>query len=155
MMVLEDEPVSTRPPASFSVTDVPDRDRKTQVHEQGDLVPRCCTVDGFAAVADHRDGIDVRRVESLTELLVKTMNSMYRVTVLDPFGSEVLVSGGWFSSVQRRAVIAGSSLGGSLLKMGWILKGMRVEFVLPGERIVTSAVQAVEIEEGGALPGPF
>jgi hypothetical protein len=119
------------------------------------LVPRCCTLDGFATEADDQDGVDVARLDPLTRLSVRTENSLYRLTILDPWRSRILLQGGQFFRVPSEAVLGGSTFGGSVLKLRWIGRGMRMEIHGASERIITSAVRSVEIDDDSDLPGPF
>jgi hypothetical protein len=47
--------------------------------------------------------------------------------------------------------LSGATFGGSTLKVGWILVGLRIEFGLGTKQITSSAVQSVEIEEPTSL----
>ena len=118
-------------------------------------VPRRCTLGGFAQEALAHPGMGIRRLKPLSRLRVQTLNTLYRLTVLDPWESRVLVEGGRFFAQPTEAVLCGSSFGGSLLKLRWIGCGMRMEINSEGLKIVTSPVRSVEIHEDDDLPGPF
>ena len=91
----------------------------------------------------------LRELEPITTLRVETENSLYHISVLDPASLDILVMGGPVSRVPMRARLEGASFGGSLLKQGYILSGMRMELRLDGGRvIVTSPVQHITIERG-------
>ena len=119
------------------------------------MVPRHCTLDGFAEEALANDGVDVAELDSLTLLQVQTQNTLYQVTLLDPLTSQVLIRGGSFFVVPTIATLSGSSFGGSFLKSRWVGIGMRMEICGDGRNIVTSPVCSVRIEGDSALPGPF
>lgn len=119
------------------------------------LVPRHCTLDGFAEVALANDGLDVAGLEPLTPLHVQTENTHYQLTLLDPLASEVLVQGGSFFVMPTKATLCGSSFGGSFLKSRWVGVGMRMEIFGEGRNIVTSPVRSIRVETDEALPGPF
>ena len=64
-------------------------------HDDG-FVPRRCTLDGFAQEVALTEGVGLAELESLTTLLVRTDNSLYRITVLQPPQPKILVQGGRF-----------------------------------------------------------
>jgi len=73
---------------------------------------------------DWRGGIRVDDLSALERLIVKTANSTYEIVLVAPERAEVLVRGGAFFPVFTPARLAGSSLGGSFLKLrengvGW------------------------------------
>lgn len=145
-------------PADPATTTELSTERRSLTHSgrgQDVVVPRHCTLDGFAEESTRNDGVDVSRLEPLTVLQVQTQNTLYRITLLDPFSSEVLVHGGPFFTDPTRATLCGSSFGGSFLKSRWIGVGMRLEVSKEGRNIVTSPIRFFEIEEDSALPGPF
>ena len=119
------------------------------------LVPRRCTLDGFAEEASRRGGVDLVELPALTRLDVRTQNTAYEVVVLCPFESKVLVRGGRFFAEPTESYLCGSSYGGNLLKVSWVGVGMRLEVMREGRRIVTSTVQSVTLRDDTNLPGPF
>ena len=123
--------------------------------EQTGLVPRRCTLDGFAEEASRRGGVDLVELPPLTRLDVQTQNTAYEVVVLSPFESKVLVQGGRFFAEPTESYLCGSSYGGNLLKVSWVGVGMRLEVMRKGRRIVTSTVQSVSLRDESNLPGPF
>ena len=108
------------------------------------LVPRAATLDGFAAAASAADGITLRDLEPLTELLVRTCNSLYRIVI--SHNTDVFVQGGQFFPEMTVARLEGATFGGSFLKMGWIGVGLHMEIWARGQRIVTSPVRAIDFE---------
>lgn len=114
----------------------------------------CATLEGFAAAVARCSGIGLGQLGPLDVLAVQTRNTLYRIVVLRPPGQEILVEGGTFFPHRTQARLAGSSLGGSLLKVSWIGAGFRMEFHHAGQRIVTSPVRTVEVASE-SVPGPF
>ena len=110
------------------------------------VVPRRCTLDGFAEEISQNDGLDIRGAEPLVTVLVRTENSLYRIIPLQAGDTRVLVQGGQFFPEPTEARFAGSSFGGSFLKMHWIGVGLRMEIYAAGQRIVTSEVRRIEIQ---------
>lgn len=89
------------------------------------------------------DGMQVDAARDLDLLIVRTMNTVYEITVVTARTGEVIVRGGRFFPQPTRAVILGSSLGGAFLKLRGIYCGFALEVYACGTRIVTSAVQSV------------
>ena len=99
----------------------------------------------FGLVIVNHEGVELRDLPPLTTVLVRTTKSVYRlVTARWP---EVYVHGGAFFPDPTRARLDGASLGGSWLKVGWIVVGLRMEIRWEGRRIVTSPVVAISTEQ--------
>ena len=82
-------------------------------------------------------------------LLIQTRNTLYRLEKRGP--KEFYISGNkGYCPNPTKAKIHGSTWGGSMLKMGFIGRGMRLEFSIPGKGgcITTSEIQ--EVSEEGA-----
>jgi hypothetical protein len=114
------------------------------------LVPRAATMDGFLAASSASDGLCVRDLEPLTTLHVWTCNSCYRIVISHQ--AAIFVQGGRFFPEATEARLEGSSAGGTLLKVGWIGVGLRMEIWAQGQRIVTSPVQSITRDQGAARP---
>ena len=87
-------------------------------------MPRHRTLDGFVDAVSQADGIGLTDVDALTTLMVRTDNSVYQITILQPYAREVVVQGGAFFPERTRACLSGSSFGGSCLKLGWVGIGL-------------------------------
>jgi hypothetical protein len=90
-------------------------------------------------------GVDVRRLPAATEIAVDTSNSHYRFVMLDDGGSRALVRGGRYFDDEAEARIEGSTLGGTLLRLGWIGLGLKMELSVQGRRLDTSCVRSITI----------
>ena len=88
-------------------------------------------------------GIQLESLEELDTILVTTENTPYEITVLSGHTGEVLVRGGSFFPEWTSAHLAGSSLGGSFLKIRGIYVGYSLEFQHDRKRIVTSRVRSI------------
>ena len=86
-------------------------------------------------------GVQVHDLPPRARLLVRTMNSLYRVVVSE--GADVYIQGGAFFPQPTAASIDGASFGGSCLRVGWIGVGLVVEIRAGGQRIITSPVRAI------------
>lgn len=109
---------------------VPERQAPTQA----------ATLDGFA-VAASGPGVALRSLEPLTELNVHTRNTCYRIVISRD--ADIVIQGGAFFPDPTHAHVEGASLGGNLLKVGWIGVGLRMEILAQGRRIVTTAVRSI------------
>jgi hypothetical protein len=93
------------------------------------------------------DGVQVDALRDLDVLFVRTMNTVYQITVVTARTGEAIVRGGKYFPEPTRAVILGSSLGGAFLKLRGIYCGFALEVYAIGTRIVTSSVQSVHFVE--------
>jgi hypothetical protein len=82
---------------------------------------------------------------------VRTLNSTYELVVVTPGNAEVAVRGGAFFPSFARVHVAGSSLGGSFLKLHSIHVGFRMELVSAAQSIVTSPVQDISLSRSDVL----
>jgi hypothetical protein len=90
-------------------------------------VPAARVLSAWSA-RDWSDGIHVADLSRLDRLIVRTANSTYEIIVLSPSTGNVLVRGGAFFPVLAPVRLAGSSMGGSFLKLRSVHVGFRVEF---------------------------
>jgi hypothetical protein len=93
---------------------------------------------------DWRNGLQLASMDDLTEILVRTRNSVYEITVIDGRAAEILVRGGRFFLDRTPAYLEGSSHRGSFLKSRGIYVGFNLEIVAGGTKIVTSTVLSAE-----------
>jgi hypothetical protein len=117
------------------------------------MVPSCRTLDGFARESGERKGLVITSLETGVTIVVKTRHSSYRLVVLDGARHLVLAEGGIFRE-PTVVHLSGATFGGSALKLGWILVGLRMEFGLGPRRITTSPVQSVTIEGHSPMEVP-
>ena len=133
--------------ASDSSSSITSRPSHHPVHRRSPaVVPRRRTLRGFAEAVAQADGIGLIDVDAFTTLVVRTRNSIYRITILTPHRHEVLVQGGAFFPEGTRARLNGSSFGGSCLKLGWVGIGLHLEFHAGDQWVITSHVRSIAIE---------
>ncbi len=83
-------------------------------------------------------GVFLDSLSEGTTLELQTENRRYRILVRDR--GHVLISGHpQFCPRPLRAYIHGSTWGGSMLKVGFIGRGMRLEFVPVNGRVITTS----------------
>jgi len=137
------------------------KERSTAVEEvsspesKGDFVPRPCTLEGFSEELAKLGGVDPSLLDPLSQISVTTERTTYRILLIDPTTSRVLVQDAKFFPLPFEAVLCGASFGGSFLKQQWIGIGMRMELHCELGNIVTAPVVSVEIEEESEIAGPF
>ena len=117
---------------------------RTKTRSSG-LVPQQRTLDGFVDAVSQADGIGLTDVDSFTTLVVQTDNSVYQITILQPYAREVVVQGGAFFPEWKRACLSGSSFGGSCLKLGWVGIGSHMEFHAEDQWVITSHVRTIAV----------
>lgn len=132
-----------------------DADAMTGSNSQDALVPRCCTLSGFAHEAGCSDGIAIQALARGTTLIVQTRNSLYRLIMMMGVRHGVLVQGGSLFREATPAHLQGASAGGCLVKTGWIGVGLRVELWVGSDRILTSTVRSIAIENVPPRDSPF
>ena len=101
---------------------------------------------------DWRGGVHVGDLSTLERLIVITANSTYEIVLVSPANADVLVRGGAFFPVFTPARLAGSSLGGSFLKMRSVHVGFRLELGTDQGFIITSPVRSVAVAPPAADP---
>ena len=114
--------------------------------DAGNWVPTRSTLDGFVLEPGCVEGVALQSLEAGTVLSVITQHSTYRVVVLDPVQQRLLVTGGRLFPERTEVRLEGATAGGSLLKIGWIGTGLRLEMSMGRERITTSRVETVVLE---------
>ena len=102
----------------------------------------------LARQSDSLTGIDLRALPAGTAIVVDTRHSRYRFVMLDEGGRNALVEGGPYFPQETFGRVEGSTLGGSLLKIGWIGLGWFVELSFGGKRIITSQVRSISVLKG-------
>jgi len=91
------------------------------------------------------NGTQIDKLEGMQRIDVRTVYSLYEITVIDGRNGEILVRGGKYMPDLTEARLAGATLGGSFCKLRGIYPGFRMEFVANGQRLITSTVQTVSI----------
>lgn len=92
-----------------------------------------------------RDGVHLEQLNTLDRLSVRTQNNTYDIVITAPATGEVLVRGGQFFPEFTAVRLAGSTLGGSFLKMRSVYAGFRIEFSIGPTVVVTSPVHSISV----------
>jgi hypothetical protein len=108
---------------------------------EGAFVAHTATLDGFVAATSSGPGVALGAFDPLTSLIVETRNTRYHIIVTR--SDEIIIQGGSFFPDPTPARLEGASLGSSLLRLGWIGLGLRMEIRARGQRIVTTPVRTI------------
>jgi hypothetical protein len=111
------------------------------------MLRMCQTLDRFAAESSNREGVAIDPLPEGVTLLVETHHSSYRVVVVDGSQRLVKVHGGVFPEPTTLR-LCGATTGGSAVKVGWILVGLRMEFRVGPRRVISSPVHSVAVDPG-------
>lgn len=114
-------------------------------------LPRHCVLEGFTDAAAATGGLCLNNLNAHDLIICRTLNSEYRLLVLDPVSRRVRVQGGGLFAEPTDAVLTGASYGGSMIRLGWVCTGMQIELVRQAAdnammNVVTSPVEALRLE---------
>ena len=84
-------------------------------------------------------------LDSFDTILVRTLNSDYRILMLDPKTGRALVEGGQYFDEPREAWLIGSTLRDSPSKLGLIVVGYHLERWVDDNFVRTSRVQSLSV----------
>ena len=119
---------------------------------EGTVVRQTSTLDGFVAATSGGAGVALGSIEPLAALIVETRNTRYHIIVRH--GEEIIIQGGTFFPDPTPARLEGASLGSSLLRLGWIGLGLRMEIRANGQRIITTPVRTISRAESETTARP-
>ena len=112
-----------------------------------------CSTAGVSQTRVSLESVELRMLSVSDRISVRTRNSTYRLTLLDPEAGRVLIEGGRFFAEPVEAIVHGAIFGG-FLKLHWIGVGLALEIHAGGYPFVTSPVQSLYVErETSGDPG--
>jgi hypothetical protein len=88
--------------------------------------------------------VELAKLLAFDTIIVKTLNSDYRILLLDPDTGRALLAGGLLNEATEGTVF-GSSLGESVLRLGWLEVGLRFEAWANDRYIRSSPVQSLSV----------
>jgi hypothetical protein len=94
---------------------------------------------------DWTEGVQLEMMADMETLTVRTENSTYEITVISGRTGDILIRGGRFFTEFTPARLAGSSLGGSFLKLRGIYVGFSLEIHFEKRLIITSRVRKIAV----------
>ena len=102
---------------------------------------KAATLGRIGDLVEDMAGVLLRDLPPSTTLVIKTLNTRYRVVISD--GPKVSIQGGEWFPTPTLVHLNGARLGDSTLRVGWIAVDLRVEILWNGRLILTSPVQAI------------
>ena len=94
---------------------------------------------------DWTEGVQLESMPDMETLTVRTENSTYEITVISGRTGDILIRGGRFFTEFTPARLAGSSPGGSFLKLRGIYVGFSLEIHFEKRLIITSRVRKIAV----------
>ena len=91
------------------------------------------------------EGLQLETRPDMDRLIIQTENSTYEITVIAAGAGEILIRGGRFFPEFTPARLAGSSLGGSFLKLRGIYVGFNLEVHFERRLVITSRVRQISL----------
>jgi len=94
---------------------------------------------------DWTEGVQLEAIGDMEKVTVRTENSTYEITVISGRSGDILIRGGRFFPEFTPAKLAGSSLGGSFLKLRGIYVGFSLEVHFEKRLIITSRIRKIAV----------
>jgi hypothetical protein len=94
--------------------------------------------------------IDLRTLAPFDSISVRTLNTNYRLLLLEPESGRAIVESDRQFPKPIESTVIGSKLGRYVFKVGWLRVGSRIELCADGKYILTSPVQSLRIEHASA-----
>jgi hypothetical protein len=108
--------------------------------------PRYCASDADAKISPSLESVTLMALEPCDTIHVRTRNSAYEISLLDPKSGRAVVRGGDQFAEPVEATISGVTFGDCMLKLGWLCVGFRMEINANGQRTVSSPVRSLHVE---------
>jgi hypothetical protein len=109
-------------------------------------MPQYTTLGETIEIIDDLEDVTLQTLRPCDTIRVRTCSSDYEIFLFEPESGRALVVGGKYFAEPMEATVSGSTFGGSMLKMGWLGVGLRMELNVNGRRIVTSPVQELRVK---------
>ena len=106
------------------------------------------TLEDFALKSGAESGVMIDALDVGAVLTVRTKHSCYQFVIVDPTTRLARVTGGSLFPEPADARIDGATIGGSMIKAGWVGVGLRMEFTVGTRRITTSRVKFLSVDDG-------
>jgi hypothetical protein len=113
-------------------------------------IPRFRTIDGATSISPKLEGVTLLRLEACDTIFARTNNHDYEIFLLDPDSGRALVKGGKYLVEPTEATVVGSTFGGCMLKVGWLVVGMRMEIHAEGQYLTTSPLESLRVLRVGS-----
>jgi hypothetical protein len=94
---------------------------------------------------DRADGVQLDTLTHMQRLVVRTYQHTYEIFIRSGATGEVFIRGGRFFQEFTEARLTGCSLGGGFLKQFGIYVGLRLEFNVDGETLLTAPIFSISV----------
>ena len=81
-----------------------------------------------------------------TMVAVRTKNTLYRLTVVDGPARQISICGGRLFPHSTDVQLLGAIDGDEGVKAGWIVEGLQLQLITADGPVITSVVEAVEVD---------
>jgi hypothetical protein len=105
------------------------------------------TFDDFAVKSGVGGGVWIDALDIGSVLTVWTQHSCYRFEIVDASARLARVTGGSLFPEATDVRIQGATVGGSMIKAGWVGVGLRMEFMAGARQITTSRVKFLSVDD--------
>ena len=107
-----------------------------------------CWTSEHGSVSSNFDSSDLilKTLNPFDTILLRTLNSEYRLLLLDPKTGRALVEGGDYLVEPSEALVKGSAVPGYALKPGAISIGSRLEMWINERALLTSPINSVQVK---------
>src|SRR5688500_4411370 len=136
-----------------NATSVNNTGTPAQAHRGAASISQWCSESSLTTLNAAPEGINLRTLAPNDTISVRTLNSDYRIVLLDPETGRALVEGPRFTKPVEWDVI-GSTFDRSTLQIGWLAVGLRIEMCSEGNYVVTSPVQSLTVEHQASANTP-
>ena len=106
------------------------------------------------SVVSSQSELSLKELQPFDTIVVRTLNSDYRILLLDPKTGRVLVEGGKRLIEPREGFLIGSVLHGSQYKLDSIAVGYHLELWVDGKNMRTSRVESASVEHLDSAESP-
>jgi hypothetical protein len=147
---IEDTKLDFDPAIEFCLGCWPGEVRKAESERLKNAAPNgwevTSTCHALEQAHDTANEVTLARQAPFASIKVQTLNTIYRIFLLDPKTGRALMEGGQYLSEPEETVLGGSVLSDGSFKQGWIGKGCRMQMWVKGRFLSTSPVLSVRIE---------
>jgi hypothetical protein len=109
-------------------------------------VPRHYSLDNFIEMQAVAEGVAVATLAPFDTIHVYTAGGNFRLYLIDPEERRVMLEDDDVFVKPREVTVSGSTMGGSMLKAGWIGVGLFLELHAGALRLTTPIVLSLRIE---------
>lgn len=106
---------------------------------------KSCSSEDLTEASCSLQEVELATLVAFDTIVVRTVNSYYRIFLLDPETGHALLEGGQFTEAVEGKVF-GSSSGRSMPRIGWLGVGRRFEAWANGMYIRSSPIQSLSVQ---------